>query len=189
MTVRVTLVSAVLGAAARQPRFEDDRPLGEPDLRPAREAAGRIDTGGLVVAAPSPRCRQTAEALGLAADPVLALAGAATGRWHGRTLEEVAAAEGAAVARWLSDPAAAPHGGESVLDLCARVGGWLDALPADGPRVTAVVEPDVVRAAVLHALGVPGAAFWRLDVEPLSVTRLSGRLGRWNVRLGRPSIR
>ncbi|WP_371483120.1 histidine phosphatase family protein [Kitasatospora sp. NBC_00315] len=55
-----------------------------------------------------------------------------------------------------------------------------------GPLL-AVVEPDVVRAAVLHALGVPGPAFWRLDVRPLSVTELSGRAGRWNVRCGGPA--
>ncbi|NEB75543.1 histidine phosphatase family protein, partial [Streptomyces sp. SID14478] len=77
-------------------------------------------------------------------------------------------------------------GGESVTQVCARVAGWLDGVPGGAGRLVAVVEPDVVRAAVVHATGAPLAAFWRLDVAPLTVTELSGRLGRWNVRLGRP---
>ncbi|MFD9129828.1 histidine phosphatase family protein [Kitasatospora sp. NPDC059571] len=180
----MTLVSALLGADGREARFEDGGTPGEAELRRARAAAGRFPADGArVVRSPSPRCLATAGALGHPAEPVAELAGCGMGRWRGRTLAEVAAAEGGEVARWLADPAAAPHGGESVLALVGRVGGWLDALPADGPRVLAVVEPDVVRAAVLHALAVPGPAFWRLDVEPLSATVLTGRLGRWNVRL------
>ncbi|MFE2918350.1 histidine phosphatase family protein [Kitasatospora indigofera] len=198
MTVRVTLVSAAMGSALREARFDDGGPLEPAGLRQAEQAAGALPAAARAYASPSPRCAATAAALGLRAEPAPALAGCAMGRWTGLTLAEVAAAEGAAVARWLSDPAAAPHGGESLLDLFARVAGWLDALPGDvaaggvasgggrGP-VVAVVEPDVVRAAALHALGVPGPAFWRLDVPPLSVTELTGRSGRWNVRWGRPA--
>ncbi|MCX5209046.1 histidine phosphatase family protein [Kitasatospora sp. NBC_00240] len=193
MTVRVTLVSAAMSTALREARFDDGGPLEPAGLRQAEQAAGALPAGGRSYASPSPRCAATATALGLRAEPAPALAGCAMGRWTGLTLAEVAAAEGEAVARWLGDPAAAPHGGESLLDLFARVAGWLDALPADAPSgaergpVTAVVEPDVVRAAALHALGVPGPAFWRLDVQPLSVTELTGRSGRWNVRWGRPA--
>nr|EIF93375.1 phosphoglycerate mutase [Streptomyces tsukubensis NRRL18488] len=42
----------------------------------------------------------------------------------------------------------------------------------------------MVRAAVVHALALPPEAFWRLDVPALTVTELSGREGRWNLRLG-----
>ncbi|GGV14418.1 phosphoglycerate mutase [Kitasatospora herbaricolor] len=193
MTVRVTLVSAAMGSALREARFDDGGPLEPTGLRQAEQAAGTLPAGGRAYASPSPRCAATAAALGLRAEPAPALAGCAMGRWTGLTLAEVAAAEGGSVAHWLADPAAAPHGGESLLDLFARVAGWLDALALDvtpgggrGP-VVAVVEPDVVRAAALHALGVPGPAFWRLDVPPLSVTELTGRSGRWNVRWGRPA--
>lgn len=108
------------------------------------------------------------------------------GRWRGRTLDEVAVAEPEAVGRWSADPSCAPHGGESVRDACARVGRWLDALRETDGRTLAVVEPDVVRAAVVHAVGLPPWGFWRWDVAPLTATELSGRAGRWNVRLGRP---
>lgn len=67
------------------------------------------------------------------------------------------------------------------------MGAWLDTLPAAGGRILAVASPAVVRASVTHALALPPASFWRLDVAPLSLTELSGRAGRWNLRCGRPA--
>ncbi|MFJ4775388.1 histidine phosphatase family protein [Streptomyces sp. NPDC088762] len=105
-----------------------------------------------------------------------------TGEWAGRTLDEVAAADPAAVHAWLTDPHYAPPGGESVAALIARVGAELDGLAAATHR--AEVEQAVVRAAVVHALELPAATFWRLDVRPESVTTLTGRAGRWNLLVG-----
>jgi broad specificity phosphatase PhoE len=76
-----------------------------------------------------------------------------------------------------------------VQDLCGRIGRWLTNAPETDGRTLAVVEPEVVRAAVVRALDLPPTAFWRLDVPPLTVTELSGRAGRWNLRLGRPLAR
>ncbi|WP_308072186.1 histidine phosphatase family protein [Streptomyces bambusae] len=115
------------------------------------------------------------------------LRGPDAGEWHGRSLDEVAAADPEAVRRWLTDPAYAPPGGESVETLVARVGTWLDGLAPGTAEV--VVEQAVVRAAVVHALGLPAAVFWRLDARPGTVTELSGRAGRWNLRLGAPAER
>ncbi|MFD7230323.1 histidine phosphatase family protein [Streptomyces sp. NPDC059881] len=67
--------------------------------------------------------------------------------------------------------------------LCGRVGDWIDALGQDAGRVLAVDEPAVVRAAAVHALAAPLTAFWRVDVPPLSALTLTGRSGRWNLRL------
>ena len=106
------------------------------------------------------------------------------GDWRGRTLAEVAEADPAAVSAWLSDPGFAGHGGESLRELCDRVGRWLDGVAGVSGRVLAVVEPDVVRAAAVCALRVPLDAFWRMDVPPLTATELSGRGGRWNLGLG-----
>ncbi|MFE5797275.1 histidine phosphatase family protein [Streptomyces sp. NPDC056503] len=188
MTTRVTLVSPAAGEALRQVRFDDDGPLDADGEARTRAAAGVFGADVTAFASPSRRCGDTARALGLErAVPTPALAGCAMGRWRGRTLDDVAATEAEGVARWLSDPAAAPHGGESVRDLRLRVGAWLDSLRDGSPgRVVAVVEPDVVRAAVVHALGAGDAAFWRVDVRPSSATELSGRAGRWNVVSGRP---
>ncbi|MER7467378.1 histidine phosphatase family protein [Streptomyces sp. NPDC097981] len=112
------------------------------------------------------------------------LRGPDAGEWAGRTLDEVFAEDPAAVQRWLTDPDYAPPGGESVTALIARVGAALAALAAGSHR--AVVDQAVVRAAVVHALELPAAAFWRLDVRPDTVTTLSGRLGRWNLQVGQP---
>jgi broad specificity phosphatase PhoE len=176
------LVAPALGAELRAARFGDDRPLTDAELAPARTlAAPRADR---VLAAPSPRCGQSARALGLAPEDEPALADLDAGRWRGRRIDELASAEPQLIGSWLSDPDFAPPGGESVSALLARVGAWLEALPADTGRLLAVAEPATVRAAVVHALALPPAAFWRLDVAPLTVTALSGRAGRWNLRCG-----
>ncbi|MFE9015741.1 histidine phosphatase family protein [Streptomyces cyaneofuscatus] len=222
MTVRVMLVSPAMNAALREARFDGDTPLDRAGERSARAAAAAVPRSGAVLSGPSERCLGTAAALGLAARAEPALTGWDLGRWSGRRLDEVGAAEPDAVAAWIGAPSAAPHGGESLRALVERVGGWLDGTggtdtlaagdgpgatdrsdagyapgatdrsdAGDGPGATdrsvlAVAEPAVVRAAVVHALALPVEAFWRLDVAPLVLTELSGRSGRWNVRLGRP---
>ncbi|MCC3767589.1 histidine phosphatase family protein [Streptomyces sp. UNOC14_S4] len=185
MTVRVMLVSPATNPALRNPRFDDGASsLDAAGLRQARAAAGALPGADRYLCAPAARCRETADALGLEASPTTDLADLDVGRWTGRTLDDVTAADPGAVAAWLSDPAAAPHGGESVAALVERVGAWLDKQAAG--RVLAVVEPAVVRAAAVHALGLPTAVFWRLDVLPLTLTTLTGRSGRWNLRVGQP---
>ncbi|MEV0374495.1 histidine phosphatase family protein [Streptomyces sp. NPDC050636] len=185
MTTRVTLISPAAGLAQREVRFDDDGPLSEAGLRRARTAAGTLPGADRIMVSPSMRCRRTAEELGLPAEPMPAPAGCAMGRWRGRSLAEVADAEPEAVSAWLSDPGFAGHGGESLRQLCDRVGAWLTGVAAESGRVLAVVEPDVVRAATVCALRLPMEAFWRLDVAPLTATELSGRSGRWNLGLGR----
>ncbi|MFE0176047.1 histidine phosphatase family protein [Streptomyces sp. NPDC059002] len=187
MTSRVLFVSPAMNASLREARFDDGAPLDDRGLTAARAAAGSLSApaASAIVVSDSPRCRGTAEALGLG--PVTApreLTGMDMGRWRGRTLHEVSAGEPEAVARWLTDPDCAPPGGESVAAFCARVARWLDTAPTGDGRIVAVVEPEVVRAAAVHATGAPPAALWRIDVAPLTVTEFSGRSGRWNVRLG-----
>ncbi|WP_330297561.1 histidine phosphatase family protein [Streptomyces sp. NBC_00503] len=107
------------------------------------------------------------------------------GVWAGRTMDEVAAGEPDALRLWMTDTAyAPPGGGESVDALVARVGAALAGLAPGTHRP--VVGQGVVRAAVVRALGLPAAAFWRLDVRPDSVTTLTGRSGRWNLLVGQP---
>ncbi|MFJ4521972.1 histidine phosphatase family protein [Streptomyces sp. NPDC088810] len=186
MTSRVLLVSPAMSVSLRQARFDDGGSLDDGGAARARSAAGSLPSAARVLVSPGVRCRETAAALGLDGVPAADLAGLDVGRWRGRTLDEVGAAEPEAVGRWLTDPACAPHGGESVRDLCGRIARWLaDARAVEG-RTLAVVEPEVVRAAVVEALNLSAALFWRLDVPPLTVTELSGRTGRWNLRLGRP---
>lgn len=189
MAVRVMLVSPAMNSALREARFAGASPLDDSGLRQARAAAGTLPAADRTVHGPSLRCARTADALGMRSTAETTACDWELGRWAGARLDEVSASEPEAVAAWLADPAAAPHGGESLLDLCARVGAWLDSLDLDGDgpgRVLAVVEPAVVRAAVVRALELPPPAFWRIDVAPLALTELSGRAGRWNLRCGRP---
>lgn len=186
MTRRVWFVSPAMNASLRHARFDDGTPLDPAGRTAATGAAPWLPAGQAVVSG-SRRCRETAELLGLVA-PVAPdeLAAPDTGLWRGRTLAEVSESSPQDVGRWLSDPEFRGGGGESVADVCARVARWLRATAATDGLVIAVVEPEVVRAAVVHALGAPLSAFWRCDVAPLTVTELSGRGGRWNVRCGRP---
>lgn len=186
MTSRVTFVSPATSPSLRQARFYDGDSVDDAGAARARSAAGALPPYTRVIISPSVRCRETARALGLDGVATPELAGLDVGRWRGRTLEEVGAAEPEAVGRWLADADWAAHGGESVRDVCERVGRWLDTAQDTDGRTVAVVEPEVVRAAVVHVLGLPAAAFWRLDVPPLTATEFSGRAGRWNLRLGQP---
>ncbi len=184
MTIRLTLVAAAAGPALREKRFGDDQPLDERGLEQARAAASTLPPSMLHFTAPAVRCRQTAEAMGLTAEVESALEDCNMGSWRGRTLDDLIADAPDALAAWTTDPSAAPHGGESVTQVCDRVGTWLDGLPSGTGRALAVTGPAAIRAAVVHALAVPPAAFWRIDVPPLAITRLTGYAGRWNLRLG-----
>ncbi|MEW1718394.1 histidine phosphatase family protein [Streptomyces sp. NPDC093109] len=202
LSLHVSLIAPAISTALREARFgesesdhdSDDDGLDATGLRQTEAVRETFPRATAHYAAPTRRCHRTAQALGLTTAPLDALAPCAMGRWQGRTLDEVAAAEPESVAAWLSDPDAAPHGGESLRDFHTRVAHWLDTAGAahgddatgTGGRLVVVAEPDFIRAATVHALGAPPQTFWRLDVRPLSVTELSGRNGRWNLRVGRP---
>ncbi len=80
-----------------------------------------------------------------------------------------------------TDPDAAPHGGETLTALLARVAAWLAGATTAGHTV-AVTHAAVVRAAVVATLGAPAVGFWRIDVAPLTATVLRGGPARWTVR-------
>lgn len=101
------------------------------------------------------------------------------GRWRGDVLSRVQPAE---LAIWLTDPTQAPHGGESVVALIARVRAWLDSLTSERVRVVAATHPAVIRAAVLVVLDAPPKSFWRIDIAPASHTVLHFRGHAWTLR-------
>ena len=53
---------------------------------------------------------------------------------------------------------------------------------AQSGHTLAVCGPAVVRAAVVAVLDAPNAAFWRVDISPLTATDLRGGPDRWTVR-------
>lgn len=130
---------------------------------------------------PELRTRQTAAQLQFEAGVEPALRDCDYGSWAGCGFEAVCARDPQGISAWLHDPAATPHGGESILALMGRVAAWLAGEQPHHRRSIVVTHAGVVRAAIVHALGAPPQSFWRIDVAPLSITRLSGTEGRWNL--------
>lgn len=183
MKVHLTLLCATAGGAV----FGDGR-LSERGLREAGSAGVALRPYPLAVRAPSSRCTQMAEALGLETTLEPALRDFDYGEWRGRTVGDVAATDPHGLTAWLTDPDSAPHGGESVRQLCRRTADWLSSLPPDSGRALAITEPAVVRALLVLALSAPARACWHLDVPPLSAVSFTSRGGRWDARLDRVTL-
>ena len=80
----------------------------------------------------------------------------------------------------MTDPDAAPaRRRDADARSRARVGGWLDEQARATARAVAITHGGVVKAAVVHALGAPLEAFWRIDAAPLAITELHAHDGRW----------
>ena len=178
MPVRLILVCHAATAATREPAFPDDEPLDRRSLARLGTRPLRIDRAWT---RPALRARQTAAALGLDAAVEPALRDCDYGRWTGQSFASRQADEPDAVAAWLTDPEAAPHGGEPLSAVMARTAAWLRELEESHGRVVAITHAAVIRAAVLHAVGAPAAGFWRIDVAPLAAAELTGRPGRWTL--------
>jgi broad specificity phosphatase PhoE len=179
--VRLALVSHAMTDAMAAGRFPADEPLNHVGLRQVKKA-GRLEVqkDTRLLAGPELRARETAQLLGLHAATEPRLADLHCGEWCGRTLRAVGPAD---LETWLTDPARAPHGGESILELVGRVGEWLESLTGDASPAVAVTHPAVIRAAILHSLDAPPKSFWGIDVAPMSRTVLHFRNGRWTLRL------
>jgi broad specificity phosphatase PhoE len=181
MTARLDLLAHGASSATRAARFPDDEALEASAATALKELSRRQRPYGRVLTAPARAAHETAAALGLDADVEAALRDCDYGRWRGLALADVAASEPDGFAAWLRDPAAAPHGGESLAALIERAGAWLtQSLALDGATL-AVTHASVVRAAIVSALGASSSAIWRIDVAPLCLARLTGHDGRWNL--------
>ena len=162
--VRLTLVSHGMTDAMAAGRFPIDEPLNALGHRQL-DATTELGTIDAALCGPEKRTRQTADL--------------DHGSWRGNVLGGVLPAE---LAIWLTDPAGAPHGGESVVAVMVRVRRWLDSLGARRGRIVAVTHPAVIRAAILIALDAPPKSFWRIDVSPASRTVMHLRGQAWTLR-------
>jgi broad specificity phosphatase PhoE len=169
-------------SATESGAFGADEPLIDDAFAAAGRLASRLPTDAQILCSPALRCRQTATAAGLSPRVDPGLDQVDLGRWRGRTFAEVHFSEPEPMSQWLSDPAAAPHGGDSLAAFATRVAQWLDRLRSEQDRtVLAVTHSEVIRAAVLHALAAPLRAFWQLTIAPLSITELHRYDGTWTV--------
>ena len=177
---RLLLVRHASTAAVRAAAFGADESLDEGGVSAARGLAARLPSRGEVLVSPARRARETAAGLGEArVEP--ALIECDFGSWAGRTLKDLAASDPDAVQAWMTEPGAAPHGGESLTALLARVRGWLAEQAALDGTAIAVTHGGVISAAVVIALDAPPSAIWRVDIAPVSITELHAHDGRWTV--------
>jgi broad specificity phosphatase PhoE len=177
VATRLTLISHAATEAQRLPAFPSDEPLEEREIAKISALGWIAPRAQRLLSAPERRARETAQAAGLSAEVAKELRDCDYGAWSGLTLSEVEQRQPEEVCAWLTDPGAAPHGGESIMQLIARIGGWLDEQRAPDHTI-AVTHPAVIRSAMVHALQAPPLSFWRIDVAPLSLTDL-----RWNGRV------
>lgn len=179
---RLTLICHARTVAQKLARFPLDEPL-EMDWQALRGSrAARFKRPPRLLCAPEARTRQTAGLFGPAFEVVAALRDCDMGCWHGRGIDDLQKQQPEVLQAWLADSTSAPHGGESVAQLCARVAVWLQSLCDTPGHVLAVTHPLVIRAALVHVMQCPLASFNNIDVEPLSSIELRFN-GRWRLRL------
>jgi broad specificity phosphatase PhoE len=176
---RLLLVRHASTAAVRAAAFGADEALDATGVEAAARLAGRLPRGEVLIS-PARRAAQTAAGLDVArVEP--ALAECDFGDWAGLALAEVASSSPELVHAWMTDPDAAPHGGESLTAMLTRVRTWLEAQAKQDGTAIAITHGGVVKAAVVIALDAPPSAFWRIDVSPVSITELHAHDGRWTV--------
>ena len=181
MTTRVRLLCHGSTSAVRTSTFAADEELDAQGRRRLNGLSHHLRHWDRCLTSPTRRATQTVAALGLEAAIEPLLRDCDYGSWTGRSLDEVQAQEPEALADWIKDPSAAPHGGESVVAMIARVSAWLEAQQAAAGTTVAVTHASVIRAAIVCALEAEPRSFWHIDIAPLSLTQLSGNGGRWTL--------
>ena len=181
MPIRLCFICHARTEAQRLGRFGLDEPAEPKGLLKAAEIMTALKKPVRILCAPETRTLQTAQAFGDEIEIVPELEDYDIGDWKGQRLSDLQESIPQQLADWVSSPYAAPHGGESVQDLCLRVGAWLDTFREEG-HFAVVTHPFVIRAAILHALAASTYSFNFIDVEPLSRVELRFN-ERWRLRV------
>jgi broad specificity phosphatase PhoE len=182
MTTRLYLLCSAATASVSTVAFTAaDEPLDRRGRESLAGLSSRIPSCDVILRSPARSAVETAEGLSLHAQIDPLLRDCDFGRWAGRSLAEVQEETPEAVADWLHNPRAAPHGGESFADVTTRIGGWMDGLLAGHGSILAITHASVIRAAIAYITGAGPEAFRHIDVAPLTRARLSGNGGRWTL--------
>lgn len=176
---RLTLICHALTPLQKRGRFPDDESLALNGPGATLSLSGGFKKGRRLLCGPEARTRETARLFGTDAVIEPALRDGDFGQWKGQDIGQL---DSDALTTWLTDSASAPHGGESVDQICTRVALWMESLESQPGHVLAVTHPFVIRAAMLYVMRYPIALFHRIDVEPLSATELRFN-GVWRLRL------
>lgn len=156
-----------------------DPELTEHGVAQARAVAHRlskVDGIAAVVSSPLRRAGATAAAVAEATGAELVvddgLVETDFGRWDWLTFAEARERWPAEHAAWLADPAAAPPGGESVIQVARRVRRVRDRLLAAYPGRTVAVVSHVtpIKLLLCSALGAPTSALFRIHLDTASLS-------------------
>jgi probable phosphoglycerate mutase len=152
----------------------------------AERAANRLNAERLnaVYTSPVERAAQTAESIARGCGaPVIetdALTEIDFGAWSG--LEFSTLCRSPEWQQWNEQrDLVRPPGGESMIDVQSRVNRWLNSLNRSNERVAAVSHGDVIKAAVMLAIGLPTRMHDRIEISIGSITTLV--LGEWGMKL------
>ncbi|WP_446743340.1 histidine phosphatase family protein [Silvibacterium acidisoli] len=181
MSSRFTLITHAATEAQRHASFPLDEPILPGEIARMSGIHWGVSNSARVQAAPELRTGETAQLLGLEASVESLLRDCDYGHWRGLKMETIQSEDADGLLAWLTEPATAPHGGESIHQLLERVSCWMQQQCAVNHTI-AVTHPAVVRAALVCALELPAQSFWRFDIAPLTWTdlRLNGKV--WTVR-------
>jgi broad specificity phosphatase PhoE len=182
MALRLTLIAHARCIGWKDARFAGDRSTDIETVEFPQKLPRFEGRRTRFVHAPEARARQTAALFSTHSEVARALRDCDFGHWKDRALEDVARTEPEALAQWLADGDSAPHGGESIRQVCQRTERWMDSLEGDG-HVVAVTHPFILRAALMRVLYCPPSAFHALDVMPLAAIDLRFN-GIWRMRCG-----
>jgi broad specificity phosphatase PhoE len=151
-----------------------ERGVAQADALARRLAAERIAS---VRSSPLRRARDTAApiaaALGLEVVVDDRLVELDYGEWDTTSFADLPADD---LARWRTDPAFAPPGGESLRAVTGRVAAFCTEL-LEGPHVVAVSHVSPIKAAVTWALDAGEELGWRMFLELASITRIASQHG------------
>jgi probable phosphoglycerate mutase len=131
-----------------------------------------------VYASPRERAQETAQAIadaaGLSVETAPDLDEIEIGGWTGLRFEEVA--EDPNWRAWNTARATSrPPGGESMAEVQSRIIGLLGRLRAAQPhgRIATVSHGDVIRAALLHYLGLSLDRYARIEISPAGISTVA----------------
>jgi ribonuclease H / adenosylcobalamin/alpha-ribazole phosphatase len=150
-----------------------DVPLTDTGVLQAAAAAKRLASAGIGVIVTSPllRATQTAQEVAeVTGAPVVTDQGFREtdfGAWDGLTFAEVRQRWPAEVTTWLADPAVAPPGGESLVEVGARVTEALHRVLTGHQQQTILIVSHVtpIKTLVAAALLAPPAALYRMHLD------------------------
>lgn len=164
---------------------QENRYYGRLDVAPepvdpslASAIARRLPGSAVWLSSPLARTRATAVALKHGVDPIAVgdFNDQNYGLWQGRSFNDVFAQN--RTLDWSNPVDIQPPEGETFFDLASRVYEGVQRLTDHyaGHTLVSVAHPNVIRSAIALALDIDLGTALRIEVAPLSVTRLSHRL-------------